>query len=490
MASLADLGFLGGLPSVTAEETRPTIVQLAPDVEPLVRLIEETDRSKVLEAVADRVRSGASYQQLLTAVQLAGVRGIKPRPVGFKFHAVLVINSAHLAAQAAADRDRWLPLFWAIDNFKESQATNKKESAGWMMAPVEEGKLSPPTQAKKRFVEAMDDWDVDGADPAVASLVRTAGAGEVIELFWRYGARDFRDIGHKAIYVANAWRTLQAIGWRHAEPVMRSLAFALLEHEGTNPAKRDAEPDRPWRENLKRVGKIRDGWQRGTLTPSAAAELLATIRSGSSSDAAEQVVELLNKEVDPSNVWDGLFLAAGELLMRQPGIGGLHCVTATNALYFGAHASGNDETRRMLMLQAASFLPMFRQFMSGRGKLNDLKLDKLEAVELKSKGSEAVEEVFADVRKDSLTAARKALALLDSQPGSAEALSAEARALIFTKGVNSHDYKFSSAALEDYYHATPAWRNRFLATAMFNLRGLDHPDNDLITRVKAALAKG
>jgi hypothetical protein len=270
---------------------------------------------------------------------------------------------------------------------------------------------------------------------------------------------------------------------------MRSLAFALLEHEGANPAKRDDEKDRPWRENIKRVGKIRDGWQRGKATPEAAKELLVTLRSGSSDDASNKVIELLNKEVDPSSVWDGLFLAAGELLMRQPGIGGLHCVTTMNALYYGAQASGNDETRRMLMLQGGAFLPMFRQFMSGRGKLNDRKLDELEKVELKASGPAAVEEVFAGVNNDSFTAARKAMAMLESKDGSAEALLAEARALIFTKGVNAHDYKFSSAALEDYYHATPAWRNRFLATAMFNLRGLDHPDNDLIKRARAALAK-
>ena len=70
-----------------------------------------------------------------------------------------------------------------------------------------------------------------------------------------------------------------------------------------------------------------------------------------------------------------------------------------------------------------------------------------------------------------------------------QALLAAARGLIFTKGVNAHDYKFSSAALEDFYHATPACRNRYLATAMFKLRGSDHADNNLITRAKAALAK-
>src|SRR5262249_670268 len=64
------------------------------DIEPLVRLIEDTDRGKLLDEVARRIRAGTSYQELLSALFLAGGRGIQPRPVGFQFHAVLVINSA------------------------------------------------------------------------------------------------------------------------------------------------------------------------------------------------------------------------------------------------------------------------------------------------------------------------------------------------------------------------------------------------------------
>jgi hypothetical protein len=62
-----------------------------------------------------------------------------------------------------------------------------------------------------------------------------------------------------------------------------------------------------------------------------------------------------------------------------------------------------------------------------------------------------------------------------------------ARRLIFSKGRDSHDYKFSSAALEDYYHLTPAWRARYAASSMFNLRGAGDRDNDLIRRTRAAL---
>ena len=77
----------------------------------------------------------------------------------------------------------------------------------------------------------MDNWDESAVDAAVVGLARSAKPEEVFEIFCRYGMRDFRDIGHKAIYVANSWRALKQIGWQHSEPVLRSLAYALLAHE-------------------------------------------------------------------------------------------------------------------------------------------------------------------------------------------------------------------------------------------------------------------
>ncbi len=491
LAALGDFTFLQSLSPVAAAETRlaKQKVALSADIEPLVRLIEDTDRDKLLAAVADRIRSGTSYQQILAAVFLAGVRGIQPRPVGFKFHAVLVINSAHLAAIAAPDRDRWLPLFWAIDNFKGSQERNRQEG-DWVMPPAAGERVPDSVSAAKEFCAAMDDWNEEAADRAVTGLARSAGAAEISEIFWRYGARDFRDIGHKAIYAANAYRTLNTIGWRHAEPVCRSLAYAMLEHEGTNPAKRDADADRPWRENLKRAQAIRPNWQDGKVSAEASKDFLQTMRKATPAEACEQVVALLNKDIHPSSIWDGLFLMAGELLMRQPGIVGVHCVTSMNALHFGYETSSNDETRKMLLLQGSAFLPMFRQFMVGRGKLrDDLSLDSLEPMEITANGPEAVEAIFADVSKDRVAAARKTLAWLTHNPDAADGLLTAARRLVFTKGMDSHDYKFSSAALEDFYISTPAWRNRYLASSMFYLHGAGDKENELIKRTGAALGE-
>jgi hypothetical protein len=487
-AGLGDLAFMSRLAPVSAAEAAPDpkMVALHPDIEPIVRLLEDTPREKLLEAVAARIHDGLSYRDVLAALLLAGVRNIQPRPVGFKFHAVLVVNSAHIASVASPDEHRWLPIFWALDHFKNSQADDKRQG-DWTMPPVDESAMPTPDKAQAAFAAAMDNWDEAAADAAVAALARTAGMNEIFEIMFRYGARDFRDIGHKAIYVANSLRTLNLIGQQHAEPVLRSLAYALLEHEGENPAKRDAPADMPWRNNVERAKKLRADWTGGKVDQGATLEMLATLRQANEHEACEKVVEIINRGVNPQAIWDGLLVGSGELLARQPGIVALHAVTTSNALRYAWGTSGNDETRRMLLLQNAAFVPMFRQAMVARGgKLKDLNLDQLQPTSLEGGEREPAEEIFADVSGDKMKAAGKVLAYLESHPDPTELVDA-ARLLIFLKGNNAHDYKFSSAVLEDHLNVSPAWRGRFLASSVFNLRGSGDRDNALVQRTRSAL---
>lgn len=484
-AAVGDLGFLAALPRAAAADGGR--VPLRPEVEPLARLLEETPRERLMEALAAEVRRGVGYQQILAALMLAGVRNIRPHPVGFKFHAVLVVNSAHLASLASPDRDRWLPVFWAADQFKSSQAQDVSQG-DWVLPALRDSDLPSAAEARDRFIRAMDRWDEAAADASVARLARVSGAAELWELFWRYGARDFRDIGHKAIYAANAWRTLHAIGWEHAEPVCRSLAMAMLDRGGTrgNPADMDEPEDRPWRSNLARVKRIRPDWKLGSDDPGAARALLTSLRTAGPEEASEEVVRLVNGGASTRCLWDGVLTAAGELIGRQPGIVGIHCVTTANALRFGAQISGSDETRLMLLLQGAAFMAMFRQAMGRRGAVGELALDRLEPAEGVPSGPAGIEAVFDSVGRDRLLAARRTLAYLKGG-GSAEELMTAGRRLIFLKGTNSHDYKFSSAALEDYAHVGSGLAEPFLASSMFNLRGSTERDNPLTARIRAAL---
>lgn len=481
---LTNLDFLTRLEPVSAAEAKldPNKVRYSDEMEPLVRLLEDTPRERVLEEVAARIKKGLTYKQLLAAILLAGVRDIQPRPVGFKFHAVLVVNSANLASLASPAEHRWLPIFWAIDEFKSSQAQNIQQG-NWTMQAIDEKSVAPGDKAATAFAAAMDKWDESAANAAVVGLARAAKPEEIFEIFCRYGMRDFRDIGHKAIYVANSWRALKEIGWQHSEPILRSLAYALLAHsKEPNPAESDLAADRPWKENQQRAAKIRADWPTGKADAARTTELLATLRTGSASEASEKVVELLNAGVAPESIWAALFDGAGELMLRDANIRSLHAVTTTNAMHFAFGQTANDNTKRLLLLQNAAFIPLFR----GGPKTKGVAIDQLEPLAPTKSGSEAVAEILGDISHDRQAAARKVLAYAKDNPMPKELIDA-ARLMIFFKGRDAHDYKFSSAVMEDYLAMPSPWRERYLAASVFNLKGTDDKDNSLVKRTRAAL---
>jgi hypothetical protein len=479
--SAAELGLV--FPRVSAAETKldSDWVSFAPDIEPLVHLIENTSRDRLLEEIGSKIRRGLSYREVLTALFLAGTRNVQPRPIGFKFHAVLVVHAAHLASIESPDEDRWLPIFWALDYFKQSQAENKR-SGDWHLREVDAKRIPSATTARAAVVDALEKWDESALDSAVAGLIRSGGAQEAIEIFYKYGARDFHEIGHKAIYTANCWRLLQTIGWRHAEPIFRSLAYGLLDYSGESPAKRDDPLSRPWKDNLVRLRDFKGDWLEGKPSMAATQEMLVALREGSTSQSCGRVVELVNRGAAPASIWDACFQFGGELLVRAPGIIPIHAITSANALRFAFTQTASDETRRLLLLQAVAILVYFRGDARPMEKLEDW--EPLPPAEGENRSPR---EILADLGGDRHVAARKLLGQLRENPDPADFMK-EARRLIFLKGRDAHDYKFSSAVIEDFRHISPAIRDRYLAASLFNLHGNNEPDNPLTKRIRAALA--
>ena len=491
MASALGLGAeLGPWPSLRtitplrADDTKlkPEMVKFRPEIEPVVRLIEEAPRERALEVGIAQLKKGLSYKNLLAGLFLAGIRNIKPRPVGFKFHAVMVINSAHVLGQSSAVNERLLPLLWALDNFKASQAQDVKEG-DWVLEPVDECRLPTTQRAREEFVRAMEVWDSEAADAAVAALCRSSGAAQTMEPIWRMAVRDQRDIGHKAIFAAQSWRTLQTIGWEHAEPVLRSLVFGMLDLRGdTRP-----RPVGPYETNLENAAKIRQDWQIGRDDSGATKGLLQVIRQATPEAASAEAVKLLNQGVSPGSLWDAVILSACELIMHSPGIVAIHATTATNALHYIFTASGDDTTRKLALLQAVGWQPMYR----GRTKLTDS--DGIDALKISpdiaiSNGDESVAEIFTTINEDRKKAAAKVQAYL-GRGGSPDLIFDAARRMIFHKGRDSHDYKYGAAILEECLWSTePKWRSQIVAASMFNFPGTKTPDSPLMIRAREALA--
>jgi hypothetical protein len=125
--------------------------------------------------------------------------------------------------------------------------------------------------------------------------------------------------------------------------------------------------------------------------------------------------------------------------------------------------------------------------MKGRGRVSDATIDDLKSSD-DSEKSPAIDGIFDELGDDSMSAARMTLALLNGKDASAASdLIDAARLLVFLKGNDAHDYKFSSAILEDYYNVSPEWRNQYLALNVFKLRSARDSENDLVQRARAAL---
>lgn len=490
--SLTEFGSLAAWGETVAAEAAvsPDLVRLQPGIEPIVEKIEQTPRGDCFRMAAGLLQAGLPYRQFMAALFLAGIRNVNPQPPGFKFHCVFVIHAAHQLSLDAPAGERLLPMFWALDAFKDSQQQDVRQG-DFRLGPLT-GKLPAPEKAWDAFHAAMNDWDEEAAQHAVAALARSRGAHEVIAGLWQYGARDYRNIGHKAIFVANTWRTLQTIGWQHAEPALRSLVLGLLDFGRDEKVNDYAFADQSYVGNAERakrtIAKLPGNWTAATADPVATRELLAAIRSGNvdaACDAAQQ--QLLSGKVSAQAVWDAVHLASGELMMRQPGIYGIHTVTSTNGLRYAYQMAASPETRLMLTLQGVGWMSQFRNFMSGKPQgLNDVRIDQLEPGEIAKQPGDALEEIFDLVGNNNPAAAAKTLHFARLNPQLGE-LPQTARRLLFRKAMDAHDYKYTASVFEDYGRVSPAWQPQLAATAVYYLRGNKQQDSPVMAQAQQAV---
>ena len=466
------------------------VVQLSPEIEPLARLIEDTPRDKVFEAVATRLHDGVSYRQFLAALYLAGVRNVNPQPPGFKFHCVFVIHAAHQMSLDGRVQDRLLPLFQALDYFKDSQQRDVREG-DFELRPVT-GRLPEGDAALKEFHDAMQSWDEERADRAITALVRSSSAHQIIGGLWQYGARDYRNIGHKSVFVANTWRTLQTIGWQHAEPALRSLVLGLLDFGPNERVNEFAFEDQCWLSNHRRSVdfslSLHEALRSRESQRGVTIDLLKTLREAAPDECCKAAADLLTKgQATGQAIWDAVHLAAGELMMRQPGIYGIHTVTSSGGLRYAFEQATDPTTRGLLLLQGVGWMAQFRHFMATkRGGLQDTDIVSFsDAPEWKDRVTNAdiSQQIGQDIKQASTLAAAYAV-----QHGSdlSAFRSATARSVTHKKS-DAHHYKYASAILEDYGRVSPEWRPHLLAASVYYRPGDNAPESPTAGRAQALL---
>ncbi len=382
---LVDVSWLRGLTACGAEPP-PDIVRFGSEIEPIVRLIEETPRDRCVPVFIDQLRRGLPYRRFLAAAFFAGVRKTHSH------HDVYKIHSVHQVSQEVRAEERLLPLFWAVSAFKKRQEDFPAPSLAVLKGPFPSSE-----NAAAEFRDAMEHFDLGRAEPALVTLTRNQGARQTMEEFWLYGCRNGQAGGHGAISVANCFRALETIGWQQAEPVLRFVVQDLF-HLGY------MKPDAYWLPNTSRVDqhldKLPTGWAGDKADAGATRELFALLREGQADAACELANKQLLSGINAQAIWDAVHLTTAELLVRHETGWGLasrplHSNTSTNALHFAFRTCISSRTRLLVLLQAVSWAAEKTGGDLAGKALRDIRIMELAGDSLPAKSEDAVAEIFA-----------------------------------------------------------------------------------------------
>jgi hypothetical protein len=438
----------------------------------LAGLFRSVSPDEAFDLALRQQRAGATWRELLGGIFLAGVHDIEPRPVGFKLHTLMIAASVAELAGAAPPRDRLVPVLFNLNDLKESQQEDRR-GGDWTLPPSSATSFPDRATARQRLAAALEAWDESEADRAVTGAMPWLQRDELFEVIWAYGARDYRDIGHKMIYTSQVYRALEIIGWERSEPALRSLVAGLLYGgPGETSASFDA--------NRGRLAQFPDGWQDGDRDPEASRDLLARLRTCDAGGAADHAIELLRRGVAPDALWDGYRLMASELLLRAPGLLAVHPMTTINAFNYAFGVTRAEQSRRLILLQAASWLPQFRDELRRRVGLADgPSIDALQSVP-----SQSVDDPFSESNLNRRIGKAMSQA---SDPHGASAFVQRTRSLVLQKGDETHHYKYSVAAIEEHGKAHPQWASRLLAASLAYLPGARDVDAEVYLRARRLL---
>jgi hypothetical protein len=487
-----DLRFLLPLSAVTASDTTidPDRVQFGPELAPLIRLIKTTPREKCVSVFIQELRAGLSYQDFLSALFLASLDAGDP-------HQVAQIYSAHRVSSEARTEERLLPLFWALDRVKSGyeQKDGERPSRGHT------GELPKADRAAGVLDGAMTHCDPDAAERAIVALARSEGSRQAMARLLAYGARNVSGtLGHHPIFVANGWRTLDAMGWQHAEPVLRYITRLLSHHK----------PDRTFAPNLERVDKIVPGlptdWASNEHSHEATLDLYKLLRAGSADETCDLICsQLCSGKVKAGTVWDAIHLVAADLVFRYK-IGGvriggslIHGVTCTNALRYGFDCAHEDRVRLLMLLQGAAALAdaFIAPALTDR-LLRDMNL--LDLGNENNKRAISAADIFSmlpfkankyeerepNERQASDEACRLTFAVL-SDSKQVKTFQQTARTFLCVKAsLDPHDFKYPAAAFEDAARVHPQWRSYLLAASVHALHGSKSHDTPVLVEAREA----
>jgi hypothetical protein len=282
-------------------------------MEPLVALMQDTPKAKLLPVLIEKMKGGTDLGTLVSAGALANARTFGGEDYT-GFHAFMALLPSYQMAQELPKDRQALPILKVLyRNTSRIQDFGGKGKE--VLHPVEPAELPKDQSGGEVLRDAARKIDVNAAERTFAALAK----GPIGEAYnhLQFTVQDELDV-HRVVLAWRAWAVLDLAGKEHAHTLLRqSVRFCCDEEKGRKgytPEIRTVLPKLLDQYKLagKQPGKREadDAW---------VDHLAQTIYSANRAAAADAAAAALAEGMSPEAVGEAISLAANRLLLCDPG---------------------------------------------------------------------------------------------------------------------------------------------------------------------------
>jgi hypothetical protein len=278
--------------------------------EPLVALMQDTPANKLLPVVVDKLKSGTSLGDLVTAAALANARTFGGQDYT-GYHSFMALLPSYQMSRELPPDHQALPVLKVLHrNTRRMQECGGHEKE--VLHSVKPGELPKDRPAGEVLREATRHKDFQGAEQTLAALAQ----GPIDEAYnhLQFTVQDEIDV-HRVVLAWRSWAILELAGKENAHTLLRqSVRFCCNEEHGGWGGVRAVLP------KLLDEHKLM-GRSLGNRKPDDAwvARLAETIYGSNPASAAAAAAAALAEGMAPECIGEAISLAANKLVLCDPG---------------------------------------------------------------------------------------------------------------------------------------------------------------------------
>jgi hypothetical protein len=286
------------------------------ELEPLVRLMQDTAAEKLLPEVVQRLKTGTELRQLVAAAALANARTFGGQDY-IGFHTMMALAPSYLMARESSDALRPLPVLKVLyRNAHRIQEVGGHEAEVLHPLAATGGPATGAPATGNELREAVRRKDMDGAEATFARIAQRPPVEAFEELL--IAVHDESEV-HRIVMPYRAWDLLDIVGMQHAHTMLRQSVRYCVQSESPQYREhckggRDVLPK--LLDEFKLLGApaglraVDDAWLHS---------FSETLFASSPEQAAEAAAAALAEGIAADDIGEAITLAANQLVLRDAG---------------------------------------------------------------------------------------------------------------------------------------------------------------------------